>query len=180
MNNCPYERLFSQVLFQFQIKKNSIIKLMGYFQWINIYCAHGATTLSIMTFSITILCITIKKRDAWHKDIQHNDRALLCWVQHNYRFLLWWMSLISPLCWDFSGWVSLYWKLLCWVSWRPVNQSEFVQACHFGAWPFGQLVNWSFHLTKKLKNWNRTTHFTRYLSGSTERSSVNDQWKGRL
>ncbi len=42
-----------------------------------------------------------------------------------------WVSHINPLCW-----VSLYWKSLCWVSWRRYNRSWQNDSCGNGAMTF--------------------------------------------
>jgi hypothetical protein len=84
-------------------------------------------TLSIMTFSImkfSIMTFSIMTFSIIINEIPHlfngtQSRVLLCSVSFMLSVFcaecqLRWVSQTSPLCW-----LSLYWVLLCWVSWRP-------------------------------------------------------------
>ncbi len=65
----------------------------------------GATTLSITTFSIITLSITINKNTTYSiMTLRNTCRALLCWMSH-----VCWVTHVSPLCW-------VCWVSLCWVS----------------------------------------------------------------
>ncbi len=64
-----------------------------------------ATTLSIMSFTVTI-----NKRDIKHNYTKHN--AEHCYVECNFC----WVLHTSPVCWVSLCWKSLCWISLCWMS----------------------------------------------------------------
>jgi hypothetical protein len=117
-----------------------------------IFC--GATTLSIMAFSIMTFSINGLYVTLSISDTQHNNTAIMLSVAF-YSLLSWMLLCWMLLCWVSLCWVSLCWVSLCWMSLWWVSWRLFCRIiCQIGIVKFNQFSSILHLVPRHSEEWH--------------------------